>query len=159
MSATQDPEDRRVLRRTLRVASVEGGVIEVEIDRASGCAACAARAGCATGALAELAASAPLRLGLPSGARVQPGDEVVVAIPAGGFLGAVSAAYLVPPLVLVLAVGLFTALGLPDLAVAGLSLPVFALSLWPVRRVERRGRVLADLSIVDILPKATGQGA
>jgi sigma-E factor negative regulatory protein RseC len=159
MSRTPDPEDRRALRRALRVASVEDGVIEVEIDRASGCAACAARAGCATGALAEMAAGAPLRLGLPSGASVRPGDEVVVAIPAGGFLGAVGAAYLLPPLVLVLAVGLLTALGLPDLAVAALSLPVFALSFWPVHRIERRGRVLADLSIVDILPKAPGQGA
>jgi len=147
-----DGHHPRVLRQALRVTAVGGGTVEVNVDRAAGCTGCAARAGCAANALAEIAEGAPLRLCLPSGSRVRPGDEVVVEIPAGGFLGAAAFAYLLPPLVLVGSVALFTALGLPEPVVAVLGLSAFALSFWPVRRAEQRGRLLTDLTIVGIIP-------
>ncbi|MEX5729950.1 sigma-E factor negative regulatory protein RseC [Rhodovulum iodosum] len=144
--------DTRTLRQTLRVAAVEGGLVRLEANRLSGCAHCAARAGCGARALAELAGAGPLEIGLPRTADVAPGDEVVVSMSGGAFLGAAGLAYLLPPAALVLAAGVFSALGLSDLWVALACLPVLVLSFLPVHRADRRGRIAAALSIDEVIP-------
>ncbi|MBK1635446.1 SoxR reducing system RseC family protein [Rhodovulum adriaticum] len=156
--AADGPGDPRALRQTLRVAGVADGRVQLEADRLSGCAHCAARAGCGTGALAELTGGGPVRIDLPGPASVRPGDHVVVSMPGGAFLGAAGLAYLLPPAALVLAAGLFAALGLPDLMVAALCLPVLLLSLLPARRADRRGRLAAAMRIEEVIP-APDRGA
>ena len=150
----------RALSQTLRVYAVGDDRLWLEADRAAACAVCAARAGCGAGALAGLLQDAPQLIVLPRShdvcRDVYPGDEVVVSIPAGTFLGAVGRAYLVPPLALVLGVALLSWLGLPQLLVAGLSLPLLALSLWPLRWAERRGDLLSRLTIDTVLPRGAG---
>jgi sigma-E factor negative regulatory protein RseC len=144
--------DPRALRQRLRVGGVDGALVRLEADRLSGCAQCAARAGCGAGALAELVGPGPLQIGLPNVAAVAPGDEVVVSISGGAFLGAAGLAYLLPPATLVVAASLFSALGLSDLHVALLCLPVLALSFLPARLADRRGRIASALQIVEVIP-------
>ncbi|MCO8144601.1 SoxR reducing system RseC family protein [Rhodovulum tesquicola] len=148
----QDPEDPRALRQTLRVAGVEGAVVRLEASRLSGCAACAARAGCGAGALAELLDAGPLEIALPRIGHVAPGDQVVVSIPGTAFLGAAGLAYLLPPAALVLAATGFSAGGLSDLWVALLCVPVLALSFLPARRADSRGRFASALRIEEVIP-------
>ncbi|MBN2905370.1 MAG: SoxR reducing system RseC family protein [Rhodobacteraceae bacterium] len=149
--------DPRALRQTLRVAGVEGAVVLLEASRVSGCAHCAARAGCGAGALAELLETGPLEIGLPRIGPIAPGDEVVVSMSGNAFLGAAALAYLVPPAAVVLGAGVFSAFGLSDLNVALLCVPVLALSFLPVRRADRRGRLASALRIEQVRP-AQGHG-
>lgn len=129
----------RALTRRLRVVAVSGAGVEVDASRSAACTACAARAGCGTGALGEmLAGSERLTLGPVTGAR--PGDALNVSMASGPFLLAAALAWLLPPLALALAVCAFAALGLPDPLVAGLCLPVLTLSLVPLRLAETRRR-------------------
>jgi len=144
--------DPRAMRQTLRVASVEGAFVRLEANRMSGCAHCAARSGCGTKALADLVESRPIEISVPRKGAVSPGDEVVVSMSAGAFLGAAGLAYLLPPASLVLAAPVFSALGLSDLLVALLCLPVLALSLLPAWLADRRGRLAATLSIDEVIP-------
>ncbi len=144
--------DDRMIRRTLRVASVGEARVALEAKRLTACTTCAARAGCGAGALAEMAGDDILRLELDSHARVAPGDDVVVSMPAGTFLGAAGLAYLLPPAVLVLAVALFSALGLSDGPMALLAVPVLAVSFLPLWRAERTGRLTDDIRIERVIP-------
>ncbi|TCP43347.1 SoxR reducing system RseC family protein [Rhodovulum marinum] len=146
------PHEARALRQTLRVVGVEGARVRLAGDRLSGCAACAARAGCGAGALAEMLDAGPLEITLPRGAPVAPGDRVVVAMEGGAFLGAAGLAYLLPPAALVAAAAGFAALGLSDLWVAALCAPVLALALLPAWRADRRGRIAAALRIEEVIP-------
>ena len=148
-SETGDP---RALRQRLRVAGVEGGMVRLTADRLAGCATCAARSGCGAGALAEMAGPGPLEIALPWRGDAAPGDEAVVAMSGGAFLGAAGLAYLLPAAAVALAAGVFSALGLSDLMVALLCLPVLALSFLPVRLAERRARRVPALEIEEILP-------
>ncbi|GAA0309289.1 SoxR reducing system RseC family protein [Rhodovulum strictum] len=143
--------DPRALRQTLRVVGVEGAVVRLTADRMSGCAQCAARTGCGAGALAEMADSAPLEIRLPRSVLVAPGDEVVVSMPGNALLGAAGLAYLLPPAALVLAAAIFSGLGLSDLTVALLCLPVLALSLLPARLADRRGGLVSGMRIEEVI--------
>lgn len=145
-------DDPRALRQRLRVAGVQGGMVRLQADRLSGCAACAARAGCGAGALADLVEAGPLEISLPDTGGIAPGDKVIVTLPGGAFLGAAGLAYLVPPLALVLGAAGFSALGLGNLATALACLPVLALSLLPARLAERRGRLAAAMTIEAVIP-------
>ncbi|MBN9887930.1 SoxR reducing system RseC family protein [Salipiger abyssi] len=151
-SETADCTDDRSLRQVMRVVAVDGDQLRLEGRRATACAQCAARSGCGAGALAELAGSASLRLTLPAPQMLRPGDAVVVALPATRFLAAAGLAYLLPPAALAATAVLARASGLSDGAAALLCLPVLALSLWPLRRAERRGRVLSALRVERVLP-------
>ncbi|WP_258092649.1 SoxR reducing system RseC family protein [Salipiger pentaromativorans] len=157
--ARDDPEGAapRALRQRLRVVAVEGGRMRLEGQRISACAQCAARTGCGAGALADLSGPAPLRLSLPHDGAAAPGDEVVVAMPAGAFLGAASLAYLLPPAALAATAALASAAGAPDVLAAALCLPAFVLSLLPLRRADRRGRLLSALSVAEIHPAEDGR--
>lgn len=146
------PAHPRALRQTLKVVGVDGSRVRLRADRMSGCANCAARQGCGTGALAELLDTGPLEITLPRPGTVAPGDEVIVSISGSAFLGATGLAYLLPPAALVVAAGVFSAAGLSDLYTALLCLPVLALSLLPARRADRRGRLASALHIEEVIP-------
>lgn len=135
------------LTRTLRVVSVSGGVARLEAPRAPACGSCAARAGCGAAALAGLSAPIVLEVSAeaPGGGTLRPGDAVAVSLPAATFLSAMALGWLLPPAALVGAAGAAAALGLPDLGAAALCVPVFLLSLLPLRRAERRGRMAAAM--------------
>lgn len=133
------------LTRRLRVVSVAAGIARLEAPRAPACGTCGARAGCGAAAIAGL--SAPLVVELPAEPDMKPGDEAIVAFPAETFYAAMLTGWLLPPAALVGTAGVAAALGLPDGVSALLCLPVFALSLWPLRRAERRGRMAAALRL------------
>lgn len=145
--APTDPTERQRLRQVLHVVGTEGDRVHLRADRAAACAGCAARAGCATKALAGQTTPETLSLLRPAGMELCPGDEVVVSLPARSFLAAAGLAYLVPPAALALAAGLFTMLGWPDFAIALACIPVLALSFVPLWRAERDGGVASDLQI------------
>ncbi|TCP61726.1 RseC/MucC-like positive regulator of sigma(E) [Rhodovulum bhavnagarense] len=148
-----DGADPRVLRRRLRVAGVDGGIARLEVDRLSGCTRCAVRAGCGTGALAQMLGSHPLDIRLRHTGGIAPGDEVVVAMSGGAFLGAAGLAYLLPPATLVSAAAILSALGLSDIWVALSCLPVLALSLLPAWLAGRRDRLAHALRIEDVIAR------
>ncbi|ARE40193.1 Sigma factor RpoE regulatory protein RseC [Rhodovulum sp. P5] len=154
-----DPGEGRALRQKLRVADVDEAVVRLEANRMAGCAHCAARAGCGTGALAEMAGGGLLEIALPRTGAVAPGDEVIVSFSGNAFLGAAGLAYLLPPAALVLAAGLFSALGLSDLVVALSCIPVLALSFLPLRLADRRGRIAAAMRIEEVVPAHPRGGA
>ncbi len=139
------------LRQTLDVVAAGEGYAVLAADRASGCAACSARSGCGAGALAEMTGGRQL-LRLPSQLPLKPGDQVVVSMESGAFLGAALRAYLLPPLALAGTAALSAAAGLPDLATAGLCLPALGLALLPLWAAERRGRLGGSLRIEQRLP-------
>ena len=143
--------DQDCLRQTLTVVSVGAGHAELAAFRASGCAACAAKAGCGAGALAEMLGGSH-RLRLPSPMPLVPGDQVVVRMDSGAFLGAALRAYLLPPLSLVGVAAGGAVAGLPDWATAALCLPALALSLLPLARAEGREVARASLRIESRLP-------
>lgn len=145
----------RALHETLRVVAVDGDTIRIAASRAAGCGACAVRKSCAAGTLGAMAEPGTFRLPRPAGLDVMPGDQVVVAMPASQFLGAAGLAYLFPALVLVIVVAGGAAVGLGDLALAGLSLPALALSLVPLWLAERRGHLAGALRIEAVLPGST----
>ncbi|MEO1677779.1 MAG: SoxR reducing system RseC family protein [Pseudomonadota bacterium] len=147
--------DRRALTETLRVAAVEGDQVHLVGDRAAGCRSCAARAGCGAGALTEVIGG-QLRVSVPLTLPVSVGDEVAVALPGATFLGAAALTYLLPPAALALTAGIGAGLGWSDIVTAALCLPVFALTLLPIVRAERRGRVAAELSILGVARRAGG---
>ncbi len=136
-----------VLRQRLRVAAIEKDFIRLEVDRASACSRCGVRAGCGAGALTEMIGGGRSTIRVPRTRAVRPGDEVIVAMPAGTFLGGMVLAHLLPPASLALAAACFIGLGLPDVVAAVLSLPVLALSLIPLLWAERRGRMSSKLRI------------
>ncbi|WP_171060707.1 SoxR reducing system RseC family protein [Poseidonocella sp. HB161398] len=146
---------RRQLRQTLKVVSAGDGYAELEAARAEACGACAGRAGCGAGALAEMAAKGDCRtLRLPTEMGLAPGDRVVVAMESGAFLSAAMRAYLLPPAALALTAAISAAAGLPDLIAALLCLPALALALLPLRQAERRGRLGGSLRIEGRAPDA-----
>ena len=101
-----------------------------------------------------------LQIDVPVVDGLRPGDEVVVAMPGQTFLSAAALAYLLPPAALALAAGLGAVLGLPDVAVAALCLPVLGLSFLPLIRAERSGRMSGEVRIERVLPRAPdGQDA
>ncbi|WP_172329001.1 SoxR reducing system RseC family protein [Mangrovicoccus sp. HB161399] len=134
------------LRQTLGVVAVGEGYAVLAADRASGCAACSARSGCGAGALAEMTGGRQI-LRLPNALPLAPGDQVVVSMESGAFLGAALRAYLLPPLALAATAAVSAAAGLPDLATAALCLPALGLALLPLWAAERRGRLGGSLRI------------
>ena len=144
MSAAEP--DGRVLRQRLRVVALEGDDVLLAGARASACGRCAARAGCGTGALAEMIGGSQ-QLRLPRPLPLAVGDEVVVVMEGGAFLGAAFRAYLLPPAALAVTAVLAAAFGLNDAVTAALCLPVLALSLWPLARAESRARRRSALRI------------
>jgi sigma-E factor negative regulatory protein RseC len=143
------------LHQRLRVTGVYGSRVRVRVERASGCASCALRKGCGTGALADMAGgyeidlNARTRDDLPD---ITTGDDVIVSMASGRFLGSVALAYLVPMLVLVLTVATMTAAGLPEGGVAGFAMLAFVLSFVPLWLAERRGGRPPALDIIDVIP-------
>ncbi len=147
----QPPRDG--LQERLKVIGTQGDQVQLQARPVSGCAGCAARGHCGVSALNTLIGARAPVLTLPGQAR--PGQEVVVTLPARAFLIGVTLAFLLPAAALALgAVGL-SVLGLSDAAVALLCLPLLALALWPLRRLERRGRLAGQLRIV---PDGRSQG-
>ena len=140
------------MRQTLRVITVGQDAVWLEVDRASACASCGARAGCGAGALAEMIGGGKSTIRVPRTCSVHPGDAVVVAMPARAFLGGAVLAYLLPPASLALMAGGALAFGVSDLVAALVSLPVLALSLVPLLWVERRGRMRSQLRIETVIP-------
>lgn len=143
------------LSERLRVVAVEGARVRLLAQRASGCAACAARNGCGAGALAALGGAAELDLAAPQRLDLVVGEEVEVAMSSADFLTLAGLAYLLPPLTLALGAALAAALELPDLLSAALCLPLLALSLVPVARAERSGRFANALRIAPVAPAAS----
>lgn len=139
--------DDGLMRRRLRVAAVERGQVRLTAERASACGGCAARAGCAAGALAEMAGAAELVLPLARTGPVAPGDEVTLALPATAFLGAAGLAWLAPPASIAAVAALGGGLGWPDWLVALFGAAALLLSLANLRGAERRGRLLAALAV------------
>ncbi|MBB4211549.1 RseC/MucC-like positive regulator of sigma(E) [Rhodothalassium salexigens DSM 2132] len=154
--APSDGDPRRALRQTLAVVAVDGDRVRLRAERLTGCAQCAARAGCGAGAWAAVLDSAPLEIALACPEPVAPGDRVVVTMAGGRFLRAAGLAYLVPPLALALTAGLAAALGLSDLTIALLCGPVLAASLLPARLAERRGRAAAELRVEAVFRQPAG---
>ena len=128
--------DDRVLRRVLRVRSIEDGQVVLEGERASACASCAARMGCGAGALNELMGGQQ-QLRLPAPFDLAPGDDVVVAMEDSAFLRAVLRAYLLPPLALAVTAALALAAGLPDILTALSCAVALAVGFIPLRLAER----------------------
>lgn len=138
-AAPDDTAQDMVLRRRVRVEAIGDGQAEVSVDRASGCTACAARAGCGAAALGEMT-QARDRLRLEACGTVQPGDEVIVAMDGRALLGVALRAYLLPAAALAGTAASASALGMSDAATAALCLPALVLSLWPLLRADRRAR-------------------
>ncbi|MEM8571766.1 MAG: SoxR reducing system RseC family protein [Pseudomonadota bacterium] len=132
----EDHRSERIMRRRVRVIAVDRDAVIVEGDRTSACSTCAARTGCAAGALAELVGGSQ-RLSLPQAFSVSPGEEVIVAMEDRAFLGTALRAYLLPPLALSGVAFLAMVLGISNTVTALLCLPVFALCLLGLRRADR----------------------
>ncbi|SFC19920.1 SoxR reducing system RseC family protein [Tropicimonas isoalkanivorans] len=139
-------ESDALLRRRLRVAGWEDGEAILAGKRASACVHCSARLGCGAGALAEMVGGTQ-KVRLPSAMPLAPGDEVVVAMESGAFLGAAIRAYLLPPAALAATAMASLAAGLPDAATAALCIPALALSFLPLARADRRERQRANMRI------------
>lgn len=155
MRPGDDPGDAcgpRALSERLRVVAVAGGRMRLAADRAAGCAACAMRKGCGSAALSAAARPEVIEIACPAGIAVAPGDEVEVSVPGGNLLAAAGLAYLLPAVAVVGVAGLSLALGLSDLWVAALCLPVLALALVPAARAERRGRLAGALRVEAVHP-------
>ena len=129
----------RMMRQTLQVLSVSGGQMQVGGARASGCSACQVQSGCALSALKQRAGAASAQVTLPAQAGQVPGDAVEVDLPATAFLRAAALAFLLPSLALVLVVAAGSALGVPTAGLMLACLPVLALALVPLRRLEQAG--------------------
>ncbi|WP_157973694.1 SoxR reducing system RseC family protein [Tropicimonas sp. IMCC34043] len=153
-----DLSDRNdAMRQTLRVTALGDGYVELEGDRAAGCASCASRSSCGSGALAELIGGKQhlrLRQTLP----LSVGDEVVVAMESSAFLGAMTRAYLVPPAALCVVAAVSASLGLSDVATALLCVPALALSALPLVRADRRERAGSALRIEGLANPGPGSG-
>ncbi|MBZ4024134.1 hypothetical protein CKO11_16940 [Rhodobacter sp. TJ_12] len=146
-----DPEARALSER-LRVVAVGSDRLTVLADRAAGCAACASRKGCGTGALAQLARPQLLEIARPEGLDIHPGDEVEVAMGGNDFLAAAGLAYLLPAVTLVVGVSLAAGAGAGDLVSGLVGLVALALGFVPVALIERRGRRVAELQAVAVYP-------
>ncbi|MFD2175219.1 SoxR reducing system RseC family protein [Rhodobacter lacus] len=142
----------RALVERLRVVAVGPERLTVLADRAAGCAACASRKGCGTGALAQLSRPQLLEIARPPGLDIHPGDEVEVEMGGNAFLAAAGLAYLLPALALVAGVALASGLGLGDLGAGLAGLGALALGFAPVALIERRRRGVSDLRAVAVHP-------
>ncbi|WP_176518611.1 SoxR reducing system RseC family protein [Rhodobacter maris] len=140
----------RALVERLRVVAVGPERLTVLADRAAGCAACAARKGCGTGALAQLSRPQLLEIDRPAGLEIRPGDEVEVEMGGNAFLAAAGLAYLLPALALVAGVSLASGLGLGDLGAGLAGLFALGLGFVPVALIERRRRGASDLRAVAV---------
>lgn len=138
----------RFLTQTMRVDRISGAGAELVAPRLSGCASCAAKAGCGTAALGNNAA--PLRVTLPDQGALRVGDEVTVAMPAGRFAGLALLAYFLPPLASAGVIGILDQIGAPEFLMVGLVLPVLGLALIPLYLAEKRSNGVQDLQIIAV---------
>lgn len=145
-----------MLRQRLRVAALDEGMVTLEGERAAACTRCAARSGCGAGALAEMLGGRQ-SLRLPQTLPLAVGDEVVVAMESGTFLGAAALAYLVPPAALAALAMLSEAFGLSNGVTAALAVPAFALSFVPLRRADRRELQHAPLRLEGLADDVDGR--
>ncbi|MGB0659399.1 MAG: SoxR reducing system RseC family protein [Mangrovicoccus sp.] len=134
------------LSHVLTVAEWQDGQARLTGARASACSACAAKTGCATGAINE-AMGGETHLTLPYAKPLTPGDQVVVSLPSKAFLSVALRAYLLPPLSLAFAALVASLLGLSDLGTALLCLPFLGLGFLPLLRAEKRAAGLSELRI------------
>ncbi|SOB98386.1 RseC/MucC-like positive regulator of sigma(E) [Rhodobacter sp. JA431] len=146
-----DPAPRALSER-LRVVAVGPERVTVLADRAAGCAACASRKGCGTGALAQLSRPQLLEIARPEGLEIRPGDELEVMMGGNDFLAAAGLAYLLPAVTLVVGVSIAAGLGAGDLLSGLVGLGALALGFVPVALMERRGRNVAELQAVAVHP-------
>ena len=137
----------RVLRKPMRVVARHNGWAYLQGERAQACSTCAMRSGCGVSALSQLLGIELPRLRVADHGSTQVGDELIVSFAGSAFLKTSFAAYLLPPVGLVLTVLLAGFLGLGDMATAALCVPVFLLSLLPLWLMDRGGRTLGALQI------------
>lgn len=135
----------RLLRQKVRVVDVRDGTAELEVDRASACAACALRNGCGSKVLADMGPSSSICVADPGG--VLPGQDVEVTLSGGAFLRAVALAFLMPTLAVVAAGAFGKILGLTSIATAILAAAGLIAALLPLRFAERRGALVSDLIV------------
>ncbi|MEY8880783.1 SoxR reducing system RseC family protein [Donghicola sp. XS_ASV15] len=138
----------RFLTQTMRVDRISGAGAELVAPRMSGCASCAAKAGCGTAALGK--AAAPLRVTVPDQGALRVGDEVTVAMPAGRFAGLALLAYFLPPLASAGVIGILDHIGAPEFLLVSLVLPVIGLALIPLYLAEKRSNGVHDLQIIAV---------
>lgn len=152
MSGLETVQAGRVLSQPLKVASVSGGKAMIEADHAAGCGGCVVSTGCAAKALIEISRARKAEKLALEAAELKAGDSVEVSMPSGAFLAASVLAFLTPAIALVVTVLFALIQGYSNAATALLCLPVLVISLWPLARAERRGRLLASLQIERVLP-------
>lgn len=134
------PEAARILLAPARIVASRNGRALIEADRETACGACSAKAGCGTLALSRAMPIGPRRsvLDLPvSSCCSQAGDRAFVAISGEDFVKLSLLAHLVPPAALAATALVSSLAGWSDMTTAALCIPVFALSLIPLRIAER----------------------
>lgn len=137
----------RRLRQPGRVVGVEGGTARIAVDAVAGCGTCAARSGCATRAVNELGGRQRTELCLPVPGTVTPGQPVLVTMPASDFLAAATLALLLPATAFVGAIWLCSVLLLSAVHAVPLCAGTVLLSLCPLWRAERSGRIRGRLRV------------
>lgn len=141
------PAEPRVLTQPGRVLSVTDREARIAVDAAAGCGGCAVKSGCAARALHELRGPHASVLNLPKQDGLRPGDKVAVAMPASDFVSLAALALLLPAVVFVGAVVVCSSLSLPVLPSIVISSTGLLLSLWTLRRAERRWRLVDGLRV------------
>ncbi|WP_425090872.1 SoxR reducing system RseC family protein [Tropicimonas sp. S265A] len=145
--AAHPPEHPRRMKQRGRVVHAANGRVQVEVDPAPGCGACAARAGCGTSALAEILKSRPTPLTFRCDAPLQSGQDIDVSLPAADFIKAACLAFLLPATVLVGAIWITSMLALPVVASSAFAGAAFGLSFLPLWLAERRGLLWARIKL------------
>jgi len=124
------------------VLSRDGGQLQVEIGRRSGCAVCDAGQGCGAGLFGRLLNQNPVRLSLESGFDGKPGQAVTLGLPESLFLKWVWSLYGIPLLAGLAGAGFAMAmsiyLGLNGGWVDLLVLAGALLAAWPALKFRNR---------------------
>ncbi|MEM8553234.1 MAG: SoxR reducing system RseC family protein [Pseudomonadota bacterium] len=125
------------MRRSLRVIGVDGTRVTLEAPRASACASCAIKAGCGTGALAEML-GAKETLCVDTDIPTSVGDVLEVTMDRTQFLQTLLWVYATPALALILVAAMSLVAGLSNGTTAVLLIPALGLALLPMLRAEKR---------------------
>ena len=101
-----------MLTQTGEVVTWQDGVARVRVQRFAGCGRCQLRQGCGVGTLERAFPGSSLELSMPAEVPLHPGERVTIGLRESTMLGAASLVYLLPLLLLILAlvvggVGLF----------------------------------------------------
>lgn len=126
----------------MRVIARGRGWMRLQGERETACSSCIAKSGCGVNAISDVLGLAPPTIAVACARPAEVGAEVAVSIPGGVFLRAALLAYLLPPAALVIAAAVADSAGLSGGLTALIALAAFALSLLPIRALDRDGRLL-----------------